>query len=369
LLLPFAFKLAEWDVNACDSEHLLFRRNSLGSKLITATLKTYGQGFLKKTMQPLIAKMMETPDRSYEINPAYIKKGENLGQNRSALKHLCDFVFNSIVDSLNRVPVAVMLTCHGVARAATKAFPDSSHLAVGNCFFLRFFSPALVSPKAHGIWEDPLPANISRGLVLVSKVLQAVASSHFTGFQEDYMECMTSFVTVASTRGLDFLKRIATLPQPLDELTLAKFHSVGIILPVMPGPPRDHSVLGRRRDGCVVPGMVDRELLLINKLLHKHKDALLEHLQAAGDVTIAAKLKATLEAIGPPSDLRVHPPEIWTPRLFQPSASSVSWNSTYVVEEADATVQSEEYLDTGTRLCIRVVPWGGVLPPPFPPPV
>jgi hypothetical protein len=47
-LLPFVFKLAEWDVNSCDSEQLLFRRNSLSTKLITMTLKTYGQGYLQK---------------------------------------------------------------------------------------------------------------------------------------------------------------------------------------------------------------------------------------------------------------------------------------------------------------------------------
>jgi hypothetical protein len=42
-LIPFVFKLAEWDVNQCDTEKLLFRRNSLSTKIITAALKTFGQ--------------------------------------------------------------------------------------------------------------------------------------------------------------------------------------------------------------------------------------------------------------------------------------------------------------------------------------
>ena len=83
-LLPFVFKLAEWDVNNCDSEQLLFRRNrcdavprlakshlarqrhtlilagppppvmilSLSTKLITMSLKTYGQGYLQMVSWP-----------------------------------------------------------------------------------------------------------------------------------------------------------------------------------------------------------------------------------------------------------------------------------------------------------------------------
>jgi hypothetical protein len=136
-------------------------------------------------------------------------------------------------------------------------------------------------------------------------VLQAVSSSHFKGFKEDYMECMTSFVTVASTRGLEFLRKVSTLPQPLDPATLLKFQAVGVSLTVMPGTPRDQSAIGRRGDGCVVPGMVDRELLLINKLLYKHKDALLEQILANGDAHEADKLRETLEALGPPSELKV----------------------------------------------------------------
>ncbi|EGD83266.1 hypothetical protein PTSG_13202, partial [Salpingoeca rosetta] len=209
LLLPFMCKLAEWDINMCDGEHLVFRKNSLATKLLTATLKTYGQGFLKRVLQPLVDKMMETPDMSYEINPAMVDKADNLGVNRSNLKRLTESFFNNIMDSINRVPLAVQVLCHGVARATTKKFPEVKCTAVGSCFFLRFVMPAIVSPRAHNIVDGPLPPRVQRGLVLVSKVLQSVANStRFSGFKEEYMECMNAFVNLASTRGIEFLNKV-----------------------------------------------------------------------------------------------------------------------------------------------------------------
>ena len=51
---------------------------SLATKLLTATLKTYGQGFLKRILQPLIVRMLESPDVSYEINPRMVRWRERV---------------------------------------------------------------------------------------------------------------------------------------------------------------------------------------------------------------------------------------------------------------------------------------------------
>ena len=53
-------------------------------------------------------------------------------------------------------------------------FPNVRCTAVGSCFFLRFVTPAIVSPQAHNIVEGKLPINVQRGLVLVSKVQTSV---------------------------------------------------------------------------------------------------------------------------------------------------------------------------------------------------
>lgn len=45
---------------------------SLASKLLTTTLKTYGQGFLKRLLQPLVHSMIESSEVSYEINPLMV---------------------------------------------------------------------------------------------------------------------------------------------------------------------------------------------------------------------------------------------------------------------------------------------------------
>ena len=367
-LLPFVFKLAEWDVNNCDSEQLLFRRNSLSTKLITMSLKTYGQGYLQKLLQPLLERMLESPGLSYEVNTNNLGKGENLGENRSNLKRLADFLFNSITDSIPRVPLAVNLICHGVLRAAHRRFPDSSYLAVGAAFFLRFLGPALASPEAHGVTEEKLPLKVKRGLLLLSKILQAAAlASRFKGFKEEYMQPYNSLVCVAGERGLEFMKKVSSLPGHLDELTLGHFASLGITLRVPEGRSKDLSALGRNQNGTVVNGLQDRDLTALLELLRSTREELLKVLAETGDRIVENKVREALQALGESGPPKKPAPEKWKPRVIardQMVASLASHSRVdLIVDGGEMEVEGEEYMDTGVQRCyVGHTDWNRILP-------
>lgn len=73
-------------------------------------------------------------------------------------------------------------------------------------FFLRMFSPAIISPHEYGIYKQKPSKELQRFLVLVSKVMQNLSNGVF--FQEEYMEHMNTFIT----------KNLDTIQQYFDDL-------------------------------------------------------------------------------------------------------------------------------------------------------
>jgi hypothetical protein len=58
-----------------------------------------------------------------------------------------------------------------------KKFGDFWYRSVGGFFFLRFISPAFVTPKNYGLVDSlNLTANCSKTLTLCTKILQLVAN-------------------------------------------------------------------------------------------------------------------------------------------------------------------------------------------------
>ena len=79
--------------------------------------------------------------------------------------------------------------------------------SVGTVMFLRFINPAIVSPFEMGIVEKQPPANIKRGLMLMSKILQNIAN-HVEFSKEQHMLCFNDFVRSNFEAGRRFFIQI-----------------------------------------------------------------------------------------------------------------------------------------------------------------
>lgn len=231
-LLPFFFRAAEWEVLACKSAQTLFRRNSLATKLASSCAKLYGQEYLINLLTPVLEAMLAKPERNYEIDPVKLKLGESLDDNIANLHVLAAHIFDSVLASSKFVPTAFCMLCFALRRATQARYPDAALSPVGGFFFLRFVSPALVSPAAHGFDEmEGLPPRVHRGLLLASKVVQAVANmAPFSGVKEVYMQVMNAFVLERMPPCVDFLDAISAPPTKVEPTFAAECSRYGVVL-------------------------------------------------------------------------------------------------------------------------------------------
>ena len=116
--------------------------------------------------------MLSDPARVYEIDPLRLKDPSTLAANTLHLSRLCKNILDSITASLDTIPPPFNILLYGVRRATAAHFADAQLSAVGGIVFLRFITPALVSPQQCGLCDSALPPAILRGLLLCSKVGQ-----------------------------------------------------------------------------------------------------------------------------------------------------------------------------------------------------
>ena len=125
LLYQLLWNMFSKEVEIADCMQILFRGNSLASKIMAYCFKIYGQSYLKELLQPLIVEMFEWDAHkvSYEIDPARfdlttfymlvcvlcatavfcrLDNSENIEENTDNLKRLTQRFFDAIVASAER---------------------------------------------------------------------------------------------------------------------------------------------------------------------------------------------------------------------------------------------------------------------------
>jgi len=83
-------------------------------------------------------------------------------------------------------------------------------IPIGGFIFLRFICPALTSPHIYGLVEFPPSSENQRMLILISKVLQNLAT--LRPFKEDYMLPMNEFIDINKKSLEEFYHNISELP-------------------------------------------------------------------------------------------------------------------------------------------------------------
>ena len=91
--------------------------------------------------------------RSSEINPDKIKDANSVDINLNVLdlQLKCQKLLSQIVRSDKILPSQLAEVLTHVKGTIEKHFPKSTHIAFGNFLFLRFISPAIVSPEGFSL--------------------------------------------------------------------------------------------------------------------------------------------------------------------------------------------------------------------------
>ncbi|PWN19235.1 hypothetical protein BCV69DRAFT_313979 [Microstroma glucosiphilum] len=228
-ILRFLKKAIEVEIGKTNTEEMVFRSNSNRTHLISLFARTHGYEYLRSILTPLIADMADKPDGySFEIEPDKLRPGESAAVNQAHLEEAAQKFIDTICDSAPQVPAVMRELSRHIRLTMDAKFPNSKYQGVGGFIFLRLIGPAIVAPenidmKLNGPNHKK---DLRRGLLLVSKILQTLASNNKASNQSStqknpFMTALNEFLQKNSWKVGSFLDGVSDARTDPDRLLAA----------------------------------------------------------------------------------------------------------------------------------------------------
>ncbi|KDN38513.1 hypothetical protein K437DRAFT_22753 [Tilletiaria anomala UBC 951] len=217
----------EEEVERTPSEEMVFRSNSFRTHLLSVYAKMHGYEYLRSVLEPLVVDMISrSRGVSFEIDPQRIEPGESVVVNQARLEELAQSFIDAICTSAHRVPAVLQELCRRIRVLMDAKFPNSRYQGVGGFMFLRFISPAVVAPQLIDLDLGSSTKEARRGLLLVSKILQTLASNNlFPTHKEPFMTSLNDFLKRNVWRVTNFLDQVSDATSELDRASAGQ-HSI-----------------------------------------------------------------------------------------------------------------------------------------------
>ncbi|XP_068617099.1 rasGAP-activating-like protein 1 [Brachionichthys hirsutus] len=194
LVVPFLDYLNTREVNHTADPNTLFRSNSLSSKAMEQFMKAVGMLYLHKVLKPVINRIFD--DRKYiELDPCKMDQNRSRRMSFKAapsedevrdssvemLQVYLRSIMESIVGSVDQCPSVIRVAfkqLHGRVeeRFSAPEHEDVKYLSISGFLFLRFFAPAILTPKLFQLRDQHADTRTSRTLLLLAKALQSVGN-------------------------------------------------------------------------------------------------------------------------------------------------------------------------------------------------
>ncbi|KAF7199872.1 rasGAP-activating-like protein 1 isoform X2 [Nothobranchius furzeri] len=194
LVVPFLDYLNTREVNHTTDPNTLFRSNSLSSKAMEQFMKAVGMLYLHEVLKPIINRIFD--ERKYiELDPCKIdlnrtrrisfkgavSEAEIRDSSVEMLQTYLTSIIESIVASVDQCPPVMRVAFKQLHKRVEEQFSepeneDVKYLAIGGFFFLRFFAPAILTPKLFHLRDQHADTRTSRTLLLLAKALQSVGN-------------------------------------------------------------------------------------------------------------------------------------------------------------------------------------------------
>ncbi|TKY89213.1 hypothetical protein EX895_001744 [Sporisorium graminicola] len=222
-LIRFLKAAVEEEIQRTATEEMVFRSNSFGTTLLSTFTRTHGYDYLRSIIAPLIAEFARKPAGfSVEMDPSRVEPGGSALKNQSALEEIAQSFVDAICSSAHRVPAVMRELCRHIRNVLDTRFPASRYQGVGGLIFLRFISPAVVSPHLIDINLTGPSKDLRRGLVLISKILITLASNNlFSSHKEPFMTGLNDFLKSNVWKVTAFLDQVSDARTDPDRLDAA----------------------------------------------------------------------------------------------------------------------------------------------------
>ncbi|KAI5118442.1 hypothetical protein M0805_000576 [Coniferiporia weirii] len=203
-LLDLLKLLIEREVKTTENEVGLFRGNSMRIKLLCAFAKIHGYDYLRQLVKPLLDQMcILTQQYSFVLDPARASD-EEVKENQETIKFFTQAFLQIVCNSASGMPLMLREVCAHISLTVAEIWPEAKFAALGAFIFLRFISPALVSPETIDVELPQEHAAIRRGLLVITKIIQNLANNVRFG-KEAHMMCFNEFLTSNIVRVMRFL--------------------------------------------------------------------------------------------------------------------------------------------------------------------
>ena len=220
MMMAFVKNLAEDEINKTDNPAILFRGNNAPPRILTTFIHSQAGSYLNDTLGTLLRDVIQDP-RVQEFSVASNIPPEEREQNLRHIQTIAKGFLDAIVDSTGSfppyVPSIAKLTFrplrevfHHIAVCTAKRFPGNAtapHIGVGSIVFLRFIGPAISIPASSMQPNGELAPGVKRALVLVTKVIQNLASNAM--FTEQNVISLNPFLESNIKRILEFIRTIS----------------------------------------------------------------------------------------------------------------------------------------------------------------
>ncbi|KAK9459159.1 Rho GTPase activation protein [Lipomyces oligophaga] len=227
----------------------LLRANTPTSHMLSSfTGRDSGQHYLALVLEPQIRYIINMPDPDLEIDPyrvfeqVCVKKGlpfstfttgEEAAEHKevqaliesrvTTLLHVAKTFISSIIAAVDQVPFGIRWLCKQIQLLARRKYPEASDSEIctfiGAFFFLRFITPAIVTPHKFKLIDSSLTKSIRRSLTLVAKMLQSLVNGNCSE-KESYMFTFSAFYEVNKWHVQEFLNELCNVPDFDDCLEL-----------------------------------------------------------------------------------------------------------------------------------------------------
>ncbi|NWR95885.1 RASL1 protein, partial [Furnarius figulus] len=187
LAVPLLDYLTTRELARTTDPNTLFRSNSLASKSMEQFLKAVGLPYLHEVLKPVVNRIFE--EKKYvELDPSKMElsRGRRISFKGSLseaqvrdsslelLKGYLGDIVDAIVGSVEKCPLPMRVAFQQLRRRVEERFPLAQHeevryFSISGFLFLRFFAPAVLTPKLFGLREQHADPRTGRTLLLLAK--------------------------------------------------------------------------------------------------------------------------------------------------------------------------------------------------------
>uniref|UniRef100_A0A8D2JH20 RAS protein activator like 1 n=1 Tax=Varanus komodoensis TaxID=61221 RepID=A0A8D2JH20_VARKO len=238
LVVPFLDYLNLREVSRTTDPNTLFRSNSLASKSMEQFMKVVGMPYLHEVLKSIINRIFD--EKKYvELDPCKIEpsrtrrisfKGSlSEAQIRESslgvLEGYLGDIVESIVSSTEKCPPFMRMAFKQLHKRVKDHFvevenQDIRYIAISGFLFLRFFAPAILTPKLFHLHDQHADPQTSRTLLLLAKAVQSIGNLGLQLGQgkEAWMQPLFPFILSSIGRVKEFLDKLIDVDSEAGEL-------------------------------------------------------------------------------------------------------------------------------------------------------